>query len=133
MMATVAFAVRERAEQHRPGVVDEDVGSPSSARSCSAAARIESRSVTSAAIASALLPSSAATLHRPSAHATINGSSSCQNISPCEPMRSVITTSAPALRSAVAHRVAFSRKKGSRVLAMRYARGSELGITLGGL
>ena len=41
------------------------------------------------------------TLHRPNAHATISGNSSCQNASPCDPTRSVMTTSAPASRSAV--------------------------------
>ena len=39
-------------------------------------------------------------LHRPNAHATISGSSSCQNESPCDPTRSVITTS----RAGVAQR-----------------------------
>ena len=71
--------------------------------------------------------------HRPNAHATISGSSSCQNLSPCDPTRSVMTTSPPASRSAVAHRVALSRKNGSRVPATRYARGSELGMTAVGL
>lgn len=42
------------------------------------------------------------------AHATISGSSSRQNASPCDPTRSVITTSAPAAPSACAQRVAFS-------------------------
>ena len=42
---------------------------------------------------------------RPNAHATISGNSSLQNASPCDPMRSVMTTSAPASRSASAHRV----------------------------
>jgi hypothetical protein len=69
---------------------------------------------------------------RPSAHATISGNSSFQNAPPCDPTRSVMTTSAPASRSAVAQRVAFSRKNGSSVPATRYARGSESGITAGG-
>jgi DNA polymerase III delta prime subunit len=47
-------------------------------------------------------------VHRANAHATISGNSSRQNASPCDPARSVITTSAPASRSASAHRVAFS-------------------------
>jgi hypothetical protein len=38
-------------------------------------------------------------LQRPNAHATTSGSSSRQNASPCDPTRSVITTSPPALRS----------------------------------
>ena len=66
-----------------------------------------------------------AMLHRPNAHATISGNSSCQNASPCDPTRSVMTTSAPASRSASAHRVAFSRKNGSSVPATRYVRGSR--------
>src|ERR1700745_2613460 len=35
-------------------------------------------------------------LHGPNAHATISGNSSRQNAPPCDPARSVITTSAPA-------------------------------------
>jgi hypothetical protein len=58
---------------------------------------------------------SIATLHRPTAHATINGSSACQNASPCDPMGSLMTTAAPASRGALAHRVALSRKDGPRV------------------
>ena len=60
-----------------------------------------------------------AVLHCPNAHATMSGNSSRQNASPCDPTRSVMTTSAPAPRRAVAHRVAFSRKKGSDVPATR--------------
>src|SRR4029077_16190878 len=71
-------------------------------------------------------------LHGPNAHATISGNSSRQNAPPCDPARSVITTSAPASRSATAHRVAFSRKNGSSVPATRYARGIGPGITPGG-
>ena len=37
-----------------------------------------------------------AVLHCPNAHATISGNSSRQNASPCDPTRSVMTTSAPA-------------------------------------
>ena len=62
--------------------------------------------------------------HRPNAHATISGNSSRQNAPPCDPTRSFMTTSAPASRSASAHRVAFSRKNGSCVPATRYVRGS---------
>src|ERR1700722_19350502 len=61
----------------------------------------------------------------------MSGNSSLQNAPPCDPTRSVMTTSAPASRSARAHRVAFSRKNGSCTPATRYARGSELGITAG--
>jgi hypothetical protein len=60
------------------------------------------------------------------------GNSCRQNASPCDPTRSVMTTSAPASRNAAAHRVAFSWKNGSSVPATKYARGSELGITTGG-
>lgn len=42
-----------------------------------------------------------------------------QNASPCDPSRSVRTTSPPAPRSASAHRVALSRKNGSCVPATR--------------
>src|SRR4029077_8913008 len=77
-------------------------------------------------------PDNIAMFHRANAHATISGNSSRQNASPCDPTRSVITTSAPASRSASAHLVAFSRKNGSSVPATRYARGSEPGITPGG-
>src|SRR5215471_6352328 len=69
---------------------------------------------------------------RPNAHATISGNSCLQNASPCEPTRSFMTTSAPASRSASAHRVAFFRKNGSCLPATRYTRGSKLGITAGG-
>ena len=58
-------------------------------------------------------------LHGPNAHATISGNSSRQNAPPCDPTRSVISTSAPASRSATAQRVAFSRKNGSSVPATR--------------
>src|SRR5262249_32920246 len=73
-----------------------------------------------------------ATLHGPKAHATISGNSSRQTPPPCAPARSVMTTSAPASRSAPAHRAAFSRKNGSSVPATRYARGTGRGITAGG-
>ena len=52
---------------------------------------------------------------RPNTQATMSGSSARQNAPPCEPSRSVITTSAPASRSASAQRVAFSRNHGSSV------------------
>ena len=52
---------------------------------------------------------------------------------PCDPVRSFMTTSAPASRSAAAHLVAFSRKNGSCVPATRYVRGIRLGITSVGL
>jgi hypothetical protein len=55
----------------------------------------------------------------PNAHATISGNSSFQNASPCPPSRSIMTTSAPFLRSATAQRVAFLRKNGSRVPATK--------------
>src|ERR1700722_13229576 len=71
--------------------------------------------------------------HRPNAHATISGNSSPQNAPPCDPARSFMTTSAPAPRSASAHLLALPRKNGSCVPATRYARGSGLGITPGGL
>ena len=58
-------------------------------------------------------------LQRPNAQANMSGSSARQKAPPCDPSRSVITTSAPASRSASAHRVAFSRKKGSSVPATR--------------
>ena len=48
--------------------------------------------------------------HCPKAHSSIIGSSACQNAPPCDPTLSFITTSAPALRSASFHLVAFSRK-----------------------
>src|SRR3954454_4813895 len=70
--------------------------------------------------------------HGPNAQATISGNSWRKNASPCDPRRSVMTTSAPSCRSAVAHRVAFSWKNGSRVPATKYARGGELGIATGG-
>jgi hypothetical protein len=83
---------------------------------------------------SALFP--AATAHieplRPNAHRIIKGSS-LRHISSLWPAgRSLITTSALASRNAAAHRVAFSRKNGSRVPATRYVRGNRLGITSGG-
>jgi hypothetical protein len=43
-----------------------------------------------------------------------------------------MTTSAPASRSATAHRAAFSRKNGSSVPATRYTYGTVRGITSGG-
>jgi hypothetical protein len=55
----------------------------------------------------------------PNAHATISGNSSRQNVPPCAPLRSCITTSAPASRSAFAHFLAFPRKNGSSVPATR--------------
>jgi hypothetical protein len=58
-------------------------------------------------------------LHGPNAQATMSASSARQNAPPCDPSRSVITTSAPALRSASAHRVAFSRNQGSCVPSTR--------------
>src|SRR6266700_2757116 len=70
---------------------------------------------------------------RPNAHATISGNSFRQNAPPCDPVRSFMTTSAPASRSADAHLVAFSRKNGSCVPATRYVRGIRLGITSVGL
>jgi low temperature requirement protein LtrA len=71
-------------------------------------------------------------VHRPNAHITIDGNSCRQNAPPCDPARSVMTTSAPASRSATAHRAAFSWKNGSSVPATKYARGSRAGITTGG-
>lgn len=53
------------------------------------------------------------------AHATILANSSLQKSPPCGPTRSFITTSAPALWSALAHVLALSRKKGSCVPATR--------------
>lgn len=55
----------------------------------------------------------------PNAHATIDGNSSPQNAPPCSPSRSIRTTSASALRSASAHRVALSRKNCSSLPATR--------------
>ena len=60
-----------------------------------------------------------AMLHRPNAHATIRGNSARHIASSCPATRSVMTTSAPASRSASAHRFALSRKKGSSVPATR--------------
>ena len=57
--------------------------------------------------------------HRPNAHATISENSSRHIASSCDATRSLITTSAPALRSATAQRVALSRKNGSSVPATR--------------
>lgn len=71
-------------------------------------------------------------LHCPNAHATISGNSSRQNASPCDPTRSVMTTSAPAPPSTCGQRDAFSWKNGSSVPATRYVRGSEPGIMSGG-
>lgn len=68
----------------------------------------------------------------PIAHATMSGNSSRQNPPPCDPTRSVMTTSAPPSRSATAHRAAFPRKNDSSVPATRYVRGIGLGITTGG-
>ena len=55
-------------------------------------------------------------LHFPNAHATIRGNSSCQNTSPCDPGRSLMTTSAPASRSASATQ---PRSGGRTALACR--------------
>jgi hypothetical protein len=55
----------------------------------------------------------------PKAQATMSGNSSFQKAPPCEPARSVMTTSAPASRSAFAHRLALARKNGSPVPATR--------------
>ncbi len=57
--------------------------------------------------------------HCPNAPATMSGNSSRQNAPPCEPVRSFMTTSAPASVSAADHRVAFSRKNGSCAPATR--------------
>ena len=46
----------------------------------------------------------------PNAESTIGGNSSFQNARPWEPARSVMTTSAPASRSASAHRLAMARR-----------------------
>ena len=62
---------------------------------------------------------------RPNAHATISGNSSRHIASPCDPTRSLITTSAPASRSAAAHRVAFSRKNGSTCRRRGMCAGSD--------
>jgi hypothetical protein len=70
--------------------------------------------------------------YRWNAHVTILGNSWRQNASPCDPTRSVMTTSAPAAWNAAAHRVAFSWKNGSWIPATKYALGSELGIAAGG-
>ena len=70
------------------------------------------------AVAIRSAPSRAAD-YRPNIQATISGNSSRQNAPPCDPARSLSTTSAPAARSASAHRVAFSRKNGSSVPATR--------------
>jgi hypothetical protein len=66
--------------------------------------------------------SGSAALHRPNAHATISENSARHSASPCEAARSLITTSAPASRSATAHRAALLRKNGSSVPATRYVR-----------
>jgi len=52
---------------------------------------------------------------RPNAHRTICGNSPRHRTAPCDATRSLITTSTPASRSAAAHRLALSRKNGSRV------------------
>jgi hypothetical protein len=52
-------------------------------------------------------------------HATINGNSSPQNAPPCSPSRCIMPTSASALCSASAHRVALSRKNCSCLPATR--------------
>jgi hypothetical protein len=70
---------------------------------------------------------------RPNAQATISGNASPQKSPPCGPTRSFMTTPPPALRSAFAHQIAFSRKNCSWVPATSYTRGSELGISAGGL
>ena len=57
--------------------------------------------------------------HRPNAHATINGNSPRHSASPCDATRSLMTTSAPAPRSAAAQRDALSWKNGSKVPATR--------------
>src|SRR5690349_22904378 len=49
----------------------------------------------------------------PNAHATITGNSFLHIAPSCPAARSLITTSAPALRNAAAHTLAFSRKNGS--------------------
>jgi hypothetical protein len=55
--------------------------------------------------------------HWPNAHATISGNSARHSALPCDATRSLSTTSAPASRSAAAHRVALPRKNGSSVPA----------------